>query len=392
MTPLYVDRVAKALENTKAAFKGSDSARKKDLQFLDRALDKLDTLPSAALETVIAAFAEKNEEDRVGARPTAEQDSMPLIVQWKERWADHREAREWAADVLADVITCAVDGSQIFPSRDMSVPVGLVQVGWFINPHRADERYIKDVDVQVLTPDELAKSFEAGTADQEVSWRRFAGEVGRLQAFMEAYRGQKALAFLDGSLILSFVGSMWEERQNQYINLIEGLLACSEETRVPVVGFIDSSHATDLTTLLQVIGSPVSGRTGDAALLQRRMEWGDRLRLFVCDRRDEVIRPDYYRNVLFTYLKTTRDRPPARIEMPAWVFQAGQHDWVLDAVRAECIIGLGYPYALETADAVAVLTMQDRERFYRLFQQFATDLGIHVRFSRKAQSKRARRV
>ena len=34
-------------------------------------------------------------------------------------------------------------------------------------------------------------------------------------------------------------------------------------------------------------------------------------------------------------------------------------------------MGNGYPYAVETADAVAVITMQDRERFYRLLQEFA---------------------
>ncbi|MEZ4834441.1 MAG: hypothetical protein R2873_21040 [Caldilineaceae bacterium] len=28
------------------------------------------------------------------------------------------------------------------------------------------------------------------------------------------------------------------------------------------------------------------------------------------------------------------------------------------------------PHVIETADAVAVISQQDRERFYRLFQQF----------------------
>ena len=61
-------------------------------------------------------------------------------------------------------------------------------------------------------------------------------------------------------------------------------------------------------------------------------------------------------------------------------------------MRAECVVGAGYPYALETADAVAVLTMQDRERFYWLFQEFAEREGLPLQFSRKAVSKRGRRV
>jgi hypothetical protein len=60
-------------------------------------------------------------------------------------------------------------------------------------------------------------------------------------------------------------------------------------------------------------------------------------------------------------------------------------------VRAECIVGTGYPYALETADAVAVIDLQDRERFFRLVQRFTEQSGISLRVSRKSSSKRSRR-
>ncbi len=63
----------------------------------------------------------------------------------------------------------------------------------------------------------------------------------------------------------------------------------------------------------------------------------------------------------------------------------------MDVVRAECVVGNGYPYAVETADAVAVITMQDRERFYRVFQEFVEKEGLPLRFSRKAVSKTKRR-
>jgi len=41
---------------------------------------------------------------------------------------------------------------------------------------------------------------------------------------------------------------------------------------------------------------------------------------------------------------------------------------------------------------VTVLTMQDRERFYRLFQEFEEWERLPLRFSRKAASKRERQV
>ncbi|MFS8160592.1 MAG: hypothetical protein ACMG6E_10400 [Candidatus Roizmanbacteria bacterium] len=64
---------------------------------------------------------------------------------------------------------------------------------------------------------------------------------------------------------------------------------------------------------------------------------------------------------------------------------------VLDVVRAECVIGLGYPYTLETADQTAVITIQDREIFLQALQGFAKENNLEFRVSRKAASKGRRR-
>ncbi|HEY1404317.1 MAG TPA: DNA double-strand break repair nuclease NurA, partial [Pyrinomonadaceae bacterium] len=76
---------------------------------------------------------------------------------------------------------------------------------------------------------------------------------------------------------------------------------------------------------------------------------------------------------------------------PAWVYDAGLLEDVIDTVRAECVVGNGYPYALETADAAAVITGHDRDQFLRAMQEFADEqhLGFHV--SRKPVSKARRR-
>ena len=63
----------------------------------------------------------------------------------------------------------------------------------------------------------------------------------------------------------------------------------------------------------------------------------------------------------------------------------------MDVVRAECVVGTGYPYAIETADAVAVITQQDRQRFYALWQQFMQKENIEFTQARKAGSKVGRR-
>ena len=386
MSPLYMERVAEALQRKGSDFEASQRDIAADMQQIQDALSVLERMPKREIDAQIGGIA------RPGARPTEEQDTLPLVQRFGIKLDDHRQAREWARDRLANVTTFAADGSQIFPTKDMSIPVGLVQVGWFENRHDASGTYVKDVQVDVLAPQELDKIHEPGYAEREIEWRRFNGEVQRIRTFMEQNHGQRALAFLDGSLILSFVASMVPERQALYRESVESLITYSEKTGVPVVGFVDYSLTTDLVQLLHHLSGYEVGRIGDATALRSRMKWGDRSRLFVCSRSDGVENNKYYENVLFTYLKTTRDLPPARVEMPAWIYREGLHDWVLDVVRAECVVGVGYPYPLETADAVAVLSLQDRERFYRLFQDFAAQRGIAVRFSRKSVSKRGRRL
>lgn len=384
--PLYADRVANALHVKLHAFNQVEQKIQADLQALLAALEQFNGMSAADINAAIALV------DRSGAKPTVELDAVPPISRFGKHWEHHQEARAWAAEVLNGVTTFAVDGSQIPPSRDLSIPVGLVQIGWFENPHSPAGDYVKDISVEVLSPDDLING-EHGLEEQEVEWRRFQGEFNHAIAFMQAHKKKSALAFIDGPLVVSFIGKYPPQRQRQYIRMVEDLLMCSEETQVPVVGFIDNSYATDLTTLIMHING-YTGRpqVSDAILLRDAMQWGDRNRLYVCSRDDGIPKTDYYEQVCFSYLKTTSENPPARIELPCWVLDHECHNWVFDVIRAECVVGLGYPYPLETADAVAVLSIEDRERFYQLFQQFAIEQTLPLRFSRKSTSKRSRRL
>jgi hypothetical protein len=130
----------------------------------------------------------------------------------------------------------------------------------------------------------------------------------------------------------------------------------------------------------------------DALLWQGHLRWGDRTPAMICARGDILEGYGEYReSVAFCYLQTTSNRPPARLEFPRWMLDDGVLEPVLDVVRAEVIAGQGYPYAIETADAVAVITMQDRAEFYQQFQEFIERQGLKFSFSTKAVSKSRRR-
>lgn len=359
-----------------------------------------------------------------GARPSIEFDRWlvsaalseyhgPLFPFGRE-FANHEQARQWA-ECIEGVTTIAVDGSQLQPWRDASIPVGLIQVGLFANPHAQGQPYTKDVFLEVLAPDEIveASSVESKDPDSypyseiQVNLRRYQLEIETLRRQMEQHArnrrpGQLAhspVVFFDGSLVVSFALTMQEPYRSAYIRAAKALIQTSEEQRVPLIGYIDTSYARDMITMLRRLDAvqpqPVlreTRRIHDALLWQGTLRWGDRTPAMICARGD--ILEDYgpYReSVAFCYLQTTSRRPPARLEFPRWLLDDGLLEPVLDAVRAEIIAGNGYPYAIETADAVAVITMQDRQEFYGQFQEFMQRQGMQFSVSTKAVSKGRRR-
>ncbi len=382
-----------ALQAKKDRFKAYDANIADTLVQLDRALKRLTSFSQTEVEQLLKGI------EWPGARPTDEFSRHPeLIVPFSERWDDHEQARAWARRKLESIPTFAVDGSQLTPTKDWSIPVGAIQVGWYENPHRAGKTYIKDVDFRVLTPDELSDDVANGDdlAKWIISLRRFQGEVSRIIERMEqaAAESPKPVCLFDDSLVLSFVQRMRPDLQKQYIDAIVRLVETSEKTQVPLVGFIDTSYAKDLVNMLKCLEcSSIAARVSDAALLRQAMNWGDRSQVYECARDDSVLSQygAFCHQIGFAYLKTSGDGPPARLEFPLWLYHDGIVDDIIDIVRAECIVGTGYPYGIETADALAVISTVDRDLFYRTLQEFAEREGLSLRFSGKANSKRRRR-
>lgn len=342
-----------------------------------------------------------------GALPTPELDQADhLRLAFGPTWQNHQEARQWAVSVLRERPVIAVDGSQITPTKDLNIPVGAVQVGWYINFHSSGGRYIKDVEFEVLGPQELMETEEAADSGDRAqpNWKvnqvRFVRECERLCALMAEFAARPArerpLCFFDGSFIISFAGQMRPERAQPYIQAVRTLLDCSARYRVPLVAFVDRSYSRDFVALLDTLARGVPPLAlSDAALFDGLLpNWGDRSPFFYCARRDGLSqdnRADFYQDVAFSYLRLTRDRTPARIETPRWMVEDGCAADALELVRAECVVGAGYPYAVETADALAVISQPDRERFYGLFEQFVQRSGLNLVQARKAASKLTRR-
>ncbi len=382
-------QVLAILQAKQADFHNFDQTALQALQKYRSALAEAAEKTASELERLLGKSRE------VGARPLEPLGTSPnWVVASNLQWQNREQSLSWVRDRLIGIATFAVDGSQIFPTKDFSIPVALVQIGWFENLHLPTGNYEKDIALDVMTPADLQVSHSGEPVDRRVNMRRFEMETQRLIQYMKDHKNcDDCLVFFDGSLIATFAEAFEPDSRAFYVECLLELLQTSETYRVPLVAYIDTSYARDLTVMLQRgYKLPEVPAIHDAQLLSKFMSWGDRTPLFLCQRSGILSQyEDQADKIAFTYLKTTHDGYPARIEMPAWMHEAKIVDRVLDWVRGEVIIGNGYPYVIETADQTAVLQVEDRQAFYRIFQDWAEGQDLNLRLSRKMVSKVRRR-
>ena len=384
--------------------------RRYDDEQTDRLESYLSLLKQLAAKTSVEIAQRIGKSDEVGALPSAELDVLRAVSKYFDvQWQNHEQARSWALKTLENRTTFAADGSQIQFEREISLPIAAIQVGTFENPHNAAEMYKKQAKISIVTPQDIADfadEFEEPVRTPTiVGLRRFQGEARAIKEFLLAKKGWQArnermpLAFFDGTFLISF-SKPNSSVQRQYIESAREVVLLSKLTEVPLVGYIAQSEARDLIGLLDTINTSFlhqpSKNLNDAQVLsvETLQNWGDRTAFFYCNRKglseyfvDENNNP----LVGLIYLQTTGDALPARLDVPAWIFERGLLDEVVDAVRAEAVVGLGYPYALETADATAVITMRDRETFLRALADFSARENLNFRISNKKMSKARRR-
>jgi NurA domain len=405
---LYQHLLSQALESKREEFLRFDRVWRNDVQDYVR---RLQALGGRSAEDVAGAISAVKEP---GAIPSSELESAgSIVVPFERSWRTHEESRRWAIETLESRVTFAADGSQLVPGRDVSLPVAAVQVALFENSHTRGGQYRKEARFSIVSPQELLEGYDdRSNADTIVSLSRFRLEVEVLGEWIESKRGwqergeRTPLGFFDGTLMIS-IALPKTKLQDAYVDTIVNLINLSREARVPIVGFVDQSYARDLVWLLDTLDS---GKTSvrsrslfDAQLLHASPEneppilnaWGERTAFCYCVRKNSS---EAFKDALsgeplvgFTYLQTTGASVPARLDVPVWIYEAGLLDDVVDTVRAECISGLGYPYAIEAADEAALIRGSDREHFLRAVQEFAERESLPFGVSRKAASKVRRR-
>ncbi|WP_230742061.1 DNA double-strand break repair nuclease NurA [Methanooceanicella nereidis] len=319
----------------------------------------------------------------------------PFVRKSENRFQNRKQATDWALSILKGKAVAAVDGSQIFPSREISISIGLAQACMVVNRHKDGGAYDLSSIMSIVVPgdfEKLGSNFSYSQAP--VSLKRFELECERIAEFMTSEPG--SLIFLDGSIVLSFINQVDERLRERYISAMVKVLDTSEKTRTPVAAFTDLSLNRDIVTFMQkYFRLQYNPYLKDVHLIKRVLEWGDRTRVFLSDRDDRsgkdnlsvLDRYGEYRNsVAFFYLQTSGELP-SKVEIPEWCCREGLTDSIADIVRAESIIRPGYPDIIHRAHEFAKISQSENELFNGMLESFAAQNDIRLYRSAKEFNK-----
>jgi hypothetical protein len=316
----------------------------------------------------------------------------------------------------ADFTVLAADGSHIEVDRHRAARCYLLNTGRVTlryggAPGAALESvpqlYAAAEDLVVTSPD--GRGREVPVEGNLLGAKRSVEECRHLANLAAGLpQGTTALALLDGSLVL------WGlEQYPEFVGdtlLAKGLLPQLDRLRqsgAALASYISQPRATDVVNVLRVAvcgrektdcdHCPVPERDCAAlAGLQDRdlffnlLAPGERSALFVSQ--SSVVREQYGEHrVNFAYVRLPDEI--ARIEMPQWVADKPEMVGLTHALALDqCRRGDGYPVALSEAHEQAVVTVADRENFWRLVEAGLVSGHLPTPGSGKSRSKRTRWV
>lgn len=299
------------------------------------------------------------------------------------------DAIKWSTNILNGTTLVAIDGSQILPSKELSYPIALVQTGYFIISFDEEARIEYDTDPNILISSDSVTNGQT-IREGDVSLIRQSKEIETAKKLLEKLEDYpNPIILLDGTLIYSYMATLLPKTRNQAIKELVSFLNLAERKRIPVVGYIDTSYAKDLSTTLHLI-KDIKGEEelADPGYLDSELtELGDYTIPFICRRKPIPDYENYANKICFSYLRVNSKRV-VRLEFPFWIWKKGKYEDVISKILAEGIISHGYPRVLTRAHEVAVLTGQDKEKFNQIVLKYFNDyLEIPVTEMIKANMK-----
>ncbi|HLV81182.1 MAG TPA: DNA double-strand break repair nuclease NurA [Chthonomonadaceae bacterium] len=375
---------------------------------------------------------------RLRASGTAWEDTQSKIGGSRTSWlvADLLEAPDRTYAPPPRPLPCAVlaaDGSQIVADRHDIALCYLLNIGLIALRYGTGERATLHSRPTLAVPDEdLLDEFQgeqAAIAPRRLAMRRLLAELAGLGEMIPAdapadnapdgngdTSARPTLALLDGTLILWPLEAESETFRADALRAFQAHLELARQHRVPIAGYISKSASRDVVNALRVFHCPHpradcdrhcphrgkprpefvapdcagTERITDAELFAPLLAPGERSAVFGSRSKILNLYDDLHR-IRFFYLNTGRE--VARIEIPDWVAADPELlAWTQALCYDQAQKGDGYPVALAEAHELAIVRGVERDAFFHLVEREFVRTGLPVTTTRKAVSKRARRV
>ncbi len=314
----------------------------------------------------------------------------------------------------------ATDGSQIEPDRHAPATCYLINVGSALLQYGASPRamllsrpqlHFKDDDTHIVSNNRrFLIQGHLLTVKRSIAEADVLAEVAS-----QHHEGLPTVALQDGTLTLQALEG-WGIEDRLREELTQEFLSCLERLRqlpVPLASYISRPRGADVVNMLRVACCPygiadcqrhcrelVGARTEPCAwlgdLFDRSLfgllplDEGERSALFISSSAISLERYAEHK-VYFFYVNVGKEI--ARVEVPQWTAcDQCLLDLVHRVVYDQCQRGDGYPRALSEAHEKAVVSVGDRQVFWRLVDAAFAGQGLHAAVSQKERSKRLRGV
>lgn len=305
------------------------------------------------------------------------------------------ELNSWAIKTVKGACLSAVDGSQINPSKELSCVIGLVQAGYFgiEYPKTFDQEHPDAANIDYDVKPKLligrdGKVIPGSLSEGDVALYRQSMEIDYSKERIQAIKSNdlENLLLIDGTLIYSFMKSLNPITMRDMIDQLVTLLKESEESKVFLAGYIDTSYAKDLCTVLHALHKIEEVPFSDAGILKPFLAKMGSYTIPFIVRRDPMSEYGEYKNKMcFSYARINSKRP-VRIEFPRWIWDMGFYEKFMALITGSAIFGAGYPHVLIRAHELAVLKGNSRELFKNLALYLLNDkmnLGIEEMVKQK---------
>lgn len=302
----------------------------------------------------------------------------------------------------------AADGSQIAPSHHEIALCCLVNVGRIMYTYGTGERPLQDSRPTLYHTEEDLRPLLGGRrhpmSEELLGTLRGFQELDALVELAElaVERGLPAVALVDGTLVPFMLEGKGAEFQDEVAGRHVAAYDRLRRLGVPVAGYVSNGRAPEVVNLLRLAACPKPKLAcdpcakhappceahlplADRRLWEARLRPGERSPLFA-SQAPVLARYGDHRTA-FCYVHVGAE--VARLEVPAWV--AAEPEWLarVHAVALDqAAKGLGYPVALAESHHRAVVSGEDRARFFALVGQRLARAGLPVAVSPKQLKKR----